>query len=129
MTSQSPSTAPLLGGGPGRIIPAFAHPLWRRILINREAAVILAAVVVYVVACLVVPYFTGTLTIDYLLLDAAPILMIALPMTLVIVTGEIDLSVASTLALSSVLLGILTQAKVPIVLAMIICLIVGLAAG
>ena len=31
----------------------------------------------------------------YLLLDIAPILLIALPMTLVIITGEIDLSVAS----------------------------------
>ena len=41
----------------------------------------------------------------FLLLDVAPILLIALPMTLVIITGEIDLSVASTVALSSVILG------------------------
>jgi rhamnose transport system permease protein len=126
MTNQN---ATLIGGTPGRTIPAFGHPLWRRILVNREAAVILAAVLVYVVSCFVVPYFTGTLTIDYLLLDATPILLIALPMTLVIITGEIDLSVASTLGLSNVLLGILTQAKVPIILAMIICLVVGLLAG
>ena len=39
----------------------------------------------------------------------APILLIALPMTLIIVTGEIDLSVASVVALSSVLVGILHQ--------------------
>jgi rhamnose transport system permease protein len=125
MTSQTT----LLGGTPGRAIPNFGHPLWRRILINREAAVILAAIVVYIVSCVAIPYFSGTLTVDYLLLDATPILMIAMPMTLIIVTGEIDLSVASTLALSSVLLGVLTQAKVPIVEAMIVCLIAGVLAG
>ena len=47
----------------------------------------------------------------FLLLDIAPILLIALPMTLVIVTGEIDLSVASVVGLSSVLLGMLVDAR------------------
>ena len=42
-----------------------------------------------------VPNFDGPLTIYFLLLDIAPILLIALPMTLIIITGEIDLSVAS----------------------------------
>ena len=46
--------------------------------------------------------FDGPLTLYYLFLDTAPILLIALPMTLVIVTGEIDLSVASVVGLSSV---------------------------
>ena len=38
-----------------------------------------------------------------------PILLIALPMTLIIITGEIDLSVASVVGLSSVLVGVLHQ--------------------
>lgn len=106
MTNQTT----LLGNGtPGRAIPNFGHPLWRRVLVNREAAVIVAAILVYVVSCATVPYFSGTLTVDYLLLDATPILMIALPMTLVIIAGEIDLSVASTLALSNVLLGVCSR--------------------
>ena len=41
------------------------------------------------------PYFDSPLTLDFLLLDITPILLIALPMTLIIITGEIDLSVAS----------------------------------
>ena len=43
----------------------------------------------------------GPLTVYYLLLDVAPILLIALPMTLIIITGEIDLSVASVVGLSA----------------------------
>ena len=42
-----------------------------------------------------IEFFDSPLTLYYLFLDMAPILLIALPMTLVIITGEIDLSVAS----------------------------------
>ncbi len=107
----------------------YGRPLWRRWLLTRESAVIVAVVLVWVVASSVVPYFGTTTTLGFLLLDATPILMIALPMTFVIITGEIDLSVASTLGLSSVLLGVLTKAGTPIALAMIICLVVGLLVG
>ena len=55
--------------------------------------------------------------------------LIALPMTFVIVTWEFDLSVARTLGISSVTLGLLVQAHVPIVVAMLVCLLCGLVAG
>ncbi len=110
-------------------LPYYGRPLWRRWLMTREMAVIAAVIVVSVIAVAVVPYFGSPTTLYFLLLDIAPILMIALPMTLVIVTGEIDLSVASTLGLSSVLLGVLTKGGMPIGLAMVICLLAGLAAG
>lgn len=112
-----------------RKTPAFARPAWRRWLVSRETGVIAAVIVVFIVATLFVPYFSGTTTVDFLLLDATPILMIALPMTFVIVTGEIDLSVGSTVGLSSVMLGVLTQAKVPVPVAIVICLVLGLLAG
>jgi rhamnose transport system permease protein len=107
----------------------YGRPAWQRWILTREVGVIAAVVVVWVIATNVVPYFGTTTTLDFLLLDVTPILMIALPMTLVIITGEIDLSVASTLGLSSVVLGVLTNNGVPIVPAMIVCLIVGLIAG
>ena len=46
----------------------------------------------------------------YLGLDIGEIALIALPLTLVIVAGEIDLSVASVLGLSSALIGWLWNA-------------------
>ena len=55
------------------------------------------------------PNFDGPLTLKFLLQDIAPILLIALPMTLIIITGEIDLSVASIMGLSSVLVGVLHE--------------------
>ena len=64
-------------------------------LLTREMAVIALTVAVFVYAIANVPNFDGPLTLKFLLQDIAPILLIALPMTLIIITGEIDLSVAS----------------------------------
>ncbi|MGO4299449.1 ABC transporter permease [Leifsonia sp. RAF41] len=122
--TQVPTTA-----APARTYPDYSRPLWQRWLLTREFAVIGALIVVAVVASATVQNFGTPVTLGFLLLDVTPILMIALPMTFVIVTGEIDLSVASTLGLSSVLLGVLTKAGVPFELAMVICLVVGLVCG
>jgi rhamnose transport system permease protein len=88
-----------------RTYPAYSTPLWRRVLLTREFAVIALLVAVIFYSNHNVPAFDGPLTFYYLFLDIAPILLIALPMTLVIITGEIDLSVASVVGLSSVLVG------------------------
>ena len=90
-----------------RTYPSYAHALWRRVLLTREFAVIALLLVVFFYSRINVANFDGPLTLYYLFLDIAPILLIALPMTLVIVTGEIDLSVASIMGLSSALLGTL----------------------
>src|SRR5215510_10588356 len=90
-----------------RTYPAYSTPLWRRVLLTREFAVIALLVAVIFYSNNNVPNFDGPLTMYYLFLDIAPILLIALPMTLVIITGEIDLSVASVVGLSSALVGLL----------------------
>ncbi|HJR37804.1 MAG TPA: ABC transporter permease [Nocardioidaceae bacterium] len=107
----------------------YSQPLWRRLLLTREWAVIalLAVVVLYSLAN--VRNFDGPLTLTFLLLDTAPILLIALPMTLVIVTGEIDLSVASIVGLSSVLLGVLHEAGLSIPVAGALAILAGVACG
>jgi rhamnose transport system permease protein len=122
--TQVPTTS-----APARRYPDYSRPLWQRWLLTREFAVIGALIVVAIVASATVQNFGTPVTLGFLLLDVTPILMIALPMTFVIVTGEIDLSVASTLGLSSVLLGVLTKAGMPFEFAMVVCLVVGLVCG
>ncbi|PKQ25329.1 MAG: ATPase [Actinobacteria bacterium HGW-Actinobacteria-4] len=106
-----------------------SKPLWRRALFTREIAVFAALVAVYVVAVFSVPNFAAPITITYLLLDVAAILFIALPMTMIIITGEIDLSVASVVGLSSVVFGTMYQAGLPIPLAIAVAIVVGAVAG
>ena len=105
------------------------QPLWRRILLTREMAIIALLIAVIVVASAVVPRFGTTVTLGFLLLDVTPILLIALPMTLVIITGEIDLSVASMVGLSSVIFVVLHQAGLSIPIAALVALVVGAVGG
>src|SRR5689334_7403407 len=108
-----------------RTYEAYSSPLWRRLLLTREMAVValLGVVIAYSVAT--IPSFGRPLTMTFLLLDVTPILLIALPMTLVIATGEIDLSVASVVGLSSVTVGVLHEHGWPIPLAAVAAIAVG----
>jgi rhamnose transport system permease protein len=92
-------------------------------------AVIAVLAVVIIVASISVHAFSKPITLTYLILDIAPILLIALPMTLIIITGEIDLSVASIVGLSSVLTGVLYQGGLPLELAGLVAIVVGAIAG
>ena len=113
-----------------RTYTAYSKPLWQRVLLTREFAVIALLVAVVVYANGNVENFDGPLTMYYLFLDMAPILLIALPMTLIIVTGEIDLSVASVVGLSSVLVGVLHQdAGMSIPAAAVVAILVGAVCG
>lgn len=123
MSAMATETTPI------RLYQAHARPAWRRILFTREAAIIALLVIVIVVAMTTVRNFDSPLTVTYLLRDVAPILLIALPMTLIIITEEIDLSVASIVGLSSVMTGILTQAGLPFPIAAILAILVGTLAG
>jgi rhamnose transport system permease protein len=115
---------------PARTYRAYAQPWWRRVLLTREFAVIALLLAVFVYSNENVLNFDGPLTLYYLFLDTAPILLIALPMTLIIITGEIDLSVASVVGLSSVLVGILHQdAGLSIPVAALLAIAIGAVAG
>ena len=114
---------------PARSYAAHEQPLWRRLLMTRETAVIALLVAVVVYSINNVPNFDGPLTLTFLLRDTMPILLIALPMTLVIVTGEIDLSVASVVGLSSVLLGVLHEGGASMTVAAVVALLAGVVCG
>ncbi|MEC3979689.1 ABC transporter permease [Amycolatopsis sp. H20-H5] len=73
--------------------------------------------------------FAGGRNLSFLLLDVVAIGVIALPLTLVVVTGEIDLSVASTLGLSSALMGKLWLSGFTIELSVVLCLVAGVVLG
>jgi rhamnose transport system permease protein len=64
-----------------------------------------------------------------LLANFVEIALMALPLSLIVITKEIDLSVASMLGLSSCLLGLLWELKVPMPLAIFVCLLVGALCG
>jgi len=104
-------------------------PFLRRTLQSREAGLIGALLLVVVLSISFVPNFGQPITLTYLIQTNFPILVMLLPMTLIVVTGEIDLSVGSVLGVSSVVFGLMFDAHIPLVLAAIISVLIGAAIG
>ena len=108
---------------------APAEPaLWRG-LIRWETALVFLVVATVIFGAAENEHFLNTTTIFFVGLNMGEIAIMALPLTLIVVTGEIDLSVASMLGLSSTLLGYLFQRGWPIVVCMLVVLVVGAAGG
>lgn len=82
-----------------------------------------------VVAGVTVDGFASTRNAGFLLLDVAVVALIALPLTLIVVTGEIDLSVASTVGLTSSVMGKLWFAGLPLELIIPLVLVLGAVLG
>ncbi|HXR44248.1 MAG TPA: ABC transporter permease [Pseudolysinimonas sp.] len=101
------------------------RPLWRRLLLRTETAIIAAIVLLIIIATTTVPYFAQPYTYLTLLLNSAPILLMLLPVTLIIITGDIDLSVGSVLGFSSAIFGLMFEAGVPIPLAALLAVVGG----
>ncbi|MEA5367001.1 ABC transporter permease [Amycolatopsis sp., V23-08] len=98
-------------------------------LLSWDAAVVLVTVVVVLIASGAVENFGTSRNFTFLLLDLLPIALIALPMTFIIVTGEIDLSVASTLGLTSAVMGSLWDAGLSIETIIPLCIVLGAVLG
>ncbi|MER5261686.1 ABC transporter permease [Actinosynnema sp. NPDC002837] len=98
----------------------------RSALLRWDTALLVVLAGVAVVAGVLVEGFASGRNLQFLLLDVIAIALIALPLTLIVITGEIDLSVASTLGLCSAVMGRLWVAGLP--LELVVVLVVGLGA-
>lgn len=106
-----------------------ATAVLRRIKFSREVVLLGVLIVLMVVMSLLSPLF---FTVGNLLNTSrffVEVGLMALGMTLIIITGGIDLSVGSNLALVSVAVGFSYAAGLPLPLAIVFGLVVGLAAG
>jgi rhamnose transport system permease protein len=101
--------------------------------INRLATweIFLGAITIVLAAyaACVIPGFTTSFNISQAIAGMSEKALIVLPMVLLIVAREIDLSVASTLALSSVIFGLLLQHGMPLPLAILLTLVAGALCG
>ena len=106
-----------------------ATAVLRRIKFSREVVLLGVLIVLMVVMSLLSPLF---FTVGNLLNTSrffVEVGLMALGMTLIIITGGIDLSVGSNLALVSVAVGFSYAAGLPLPLAIVFGLVVGLTAG
>ncbi len=95
-----------------------------------DAVVIVAVVVVAMVGSLTIDGVSSPRFWRFVTIEMIPIALIALPMTLIIITGEIDLSVASMLGLTCTVMGQLWfvgVSSLPVLI--VLCLLLGAALG
>jgi rhamnose transport system permease protein len=119
-TGPGPSRQAALGAAGGQLLRRSAR--WE------------AGLLVLVIAIAV---FGGSTSSEFLTgsnffnigLGSGEIAIMALPMTLIIISGEIDLSVASILGMSSALLGVLWSKGWPMLAIFAVLVLLGIAAG
>jgi rhamnose transport system permease protein len=96
---------------------------------KRELSTGLAYVVLLIVVAVVAPsFFTGANLRD-LALNNAPVLLVSIAMTLVILIGQIDISVGSQFAVATVAAGLLAKSGIPIALLLPGVILIGVLMG
>ncbi|MBB5464269.1 rhamnose transport system permease protein [Paraburkholderia sp. CI2] len=94
-----------------------------------EVLLVIVLIVSLVLGRWLSPVFLTGANLSNVFADLTEIALMALPMTLIIVAAEIDLSVASVLGASSALMGVLWHMGLPMPVVIVVVLIAGALAG
>jgi len=113
---------------PRRIPDRLDKPLSSAIF-SWEALLIVIAVAIFAVNSFASPYFLDPWSLSDLTFNFTEKGLIALAMALLIISGEIDLSVAAIVALASTLMGMAVQAGAGTPVLVLIGVVVGLGCG
>ncbi|MGW6659550.1 ABC transporter permease [Rhodococcus sp. NPDC055024] len=100
---------------------------WVRLLVENINLLALIGLAAYFT--IAAPNFLTSNNLTDILIQVAPLAVIAVPLTYVIISGYLDLSVGSTLAVSAVVAGQLMVANVPWPVAVLVAILVGTAIG
>jgi len=111
----------LVGGGLGSALAAVAR--------YREASIALVALILVTYFQARNPAFLTTAELSVVLRDAGEIALIAVGETLLMITGEIDLSAGSTFALAPVVMNLLARGGRPLWLGALVGLAIGVGVG
>jgi rhamnose transport system permease protein len=102
---------------------------WTRPLARWEMLLLVALLALIVLGNALSPHFLTPGNFSNLLAALMEVAIMALPMTLIIIAGEIDLSVESMAGLASALLGFMWAAGVPLEIAIPLVLVAGALGG
>jgi rhamnose transport system permease protein len=111
------------------VAPASREHRWARLLARWETLLVIALIGLIVLGTYLSPFFLTPGNFSNLIAALMEVAIMALPMTLIIVAGEIDLSVESMAGLASAILGFLWAAGVPLWIGIPLVLVVGALGG
>jgi rhamnose transport system permease protein len=114
----------------GRRLPDRLDNPLKSAVLSWETLLVLVAIGIFVANSIASPYFLNAWSLSDMTFNFTEKALIALAMALVIITGEIDLSVASIIALASTLMGlVLNQFGAPTPVLVLVGIFTGLACG
>lgn len=113
----------------GRRLPDRLDSPLKTTLLSWESLLVLVAVAIFVANSLASPYFLNAWSLSDLTFNFTEKALIALAMALLIIAGEIDLSVAAIIALASTLMGLALQWGADTPVLVLVGIGVGLACG
>jgi len=96
---------------------------------KRELSAALACGVLLAAVGVIAPSFFSTANLRDLALNNAPVLLVAIGMTMVILVGQIDISVGSQFAVAGVAAGWLAKSGIPIPMLLPCLIVIGAAMG
>src|ERR1700739_382740 len=103
---------------------------WLRAVLARwEVFLLFVLLVTFVCGRHVARYFLTPSNLSIALAGMTPVALVALPMTLIIITGEIDVSVGSIVGLCASLMAVCIEHGIPIEVAMLLGVVTGTLAG
>ena len=95
----------------------------------REISVLGAYILLLILIAILAPSFFTAANVRDVMLSNVPVLVTAIGMTMVILIGEIDISVAAQFAIYTVLAGLSAKAGVPVPLVALIVPVAGMIIG
>lgn len=131
-SGASSSVSHAAGDTPGNVAgreSAPSRPMWQIVLLRPEVMTFVLLILATIGASMLSPFFAD---VDYVLESFtyfADYALVALILTMVIISGEIDLSGAAMMALSACLFGIAFRAGIPLPIACLISIISGALMG
>jgi rhamnose transport system permease protein len=102
---------------------------WTNLLARWETLLLVALIGLIIVGNALSPFFLTAGNFSNLIAALMEVAIMALPMAMIIILGEIDLSVESMAGLASALLGFLWAAGVPLSVGIPVVLVVGILGG
>ena len=113
----------------GASMPVTRPRHWTLLVARWETLLIVALIGLIVLGNALSPFFLSPGNFSNLIAALMEVAIMAMPMTLIVIIGEIDLSVESMAGLASALLGFLWAAGVPLWVGIPIVLVVGALGG
>ncbi|WP_208590645.1 ABC transporter permease [Gracilibacillus suaedae] len=102
---------------------------WKRLFLQWEWMLVLLIIAIFMMNSSISPYFLNYTSVTDATMTFLDKAFIVFPMVMIMLMREIDISVGSTVALSSVVMATAYNAGLPMILALVLCLVVGALCG